>query len=40
MIEEVQDRWEEVEEEWADVVNEVELLKEELKEDSWLVVFR
>lgn len=40
MMDDVQERWEEAQLEWEDVVRDVELLKEELKEDRWLVVFR
>ena len=40
VIEDVRDRWDELQVEWEDVVSEVELLKEELKEDTWLTIFR
>jgi predicted nuclease with TOPRIM domain len=40
MLDEVQERWEDAQVEWEDIVRDVELLKEELKEDRWLVIFR
>jgi hypothetical protein len=36
----VWDKWEQLREEWSSVEDDVDTLRDELKEDKWLVVFR